>query len=353
VNQIAPISIIRANLEHEVPDIARMLPPDVDPERFKAVVITAIQTNPDLSDCDRDSLWVACRKAAQDGLLPDGREGAIIARWNNKAGCQLATWQPMTFGILKKAKQKGAVSAIRAVVVYEGEKFEVYEGDEDRIVHVRDVDAPGNAKPRAVYAIATLKDGNREREVMSWAQIEQVRASSTSPKKGPWVTWTEEMARKTVLRRLAKRLPSLDDDTRRVIERVDDLYDFGKPAEAAPALPPAQEQQPEAPPPPAPPKPAEWVIVSSKDGTPATFATGEEWLSAWQHRIRSVENAKRGMPEDKVRKLGEMWRANADVFDRLPADAVEEVQRAMEAAQMRLTPPQQEEEAGGWLPGDP
>lgn len=60
---------------------------------------------------------------------------------------------------------------------------------------------------------------------MSREQVEQVRAASRSKDKGPWVEWWGEMAKKTVLRRLMKRLPTsadLDD----LIRRDDALYDF-------------------------------------------------------------------------------------------------------------------------------
>ncbi|MFN3771603.1 MAG: recombinase RecT, partial [Ectopseudomonas guguanensis] len=58
-----------------------------------------------------------------------------------------------------------------------------------------------------VYAVARLKDGGRQFEVMSKAQVEAVRAQSKAGKSGPWVSHWEEMAKKTVIRRLFKYLP--------------------------------------------------------------------------------------------------------------------------------------------------
>ena len=43
------------------------------------------------------------------------------------------------------------------------------------------------------------------------ADVEKVRASSKAGKFGPWVEWWDEMAKKTVIRRMAKRLPSSAD----------------------------------------------------------------------------------------------------------------------------------------------
>ncbi|EUC94081.1 recombinase RecT, partial [Providencia alcalifaciens] len=44
-------------------------------------------------------------------------------------------------------------------------------------------------------------------EVMTYNQIEKVRNSSKAGKNGPWATHWEEMAKKTVIRRLFKYLP--------------------------------------------------------------------------------------------------------------------------------------------------
>ena len=166
--------------------------------------------------------------------MPDGREGAIVPRKGQ------AVWQPMIQGIYKRVKTSGSVASISANVVYDGETFDVLLGDEDRIVHRRDMARVANGNEVAVYAIAVLKDGSKEREVMTWEQIMAVRQSSATPNDGPWVSWPDEMARKTVVRRLAKRLPVLDqadEALHRTIGRVDSLYSFGTPAPEAPQPP--------------------------------------------------------------------------------------------------------------------
>jgi recombination protein RecT len=52
-----------------------------------------------------------------------------------------------------------------------------------------------------------LKDGASQYEVMTKAEIEEVRQSSKSANNGPWQTWWSEMAKKSVLKRLVKYLP--------------------------------------------------------------------------------------------------------------------------------------------------
>jgi recombination protein RecT len=225
-------------LEHEIielaPQFATMLPPDVSPDKFREVALAAIRRMPGLVSCNRQSLFNALINAAQDGLMPDGREAAIVPRKG------MANYQPMVAGIYKKVKTSGSVATISANVVYDGEPFEVLLGDDERIVHRRDMSKVADGNEAAVYAIATLKDGSKEREVMTWDQVMTVRQTSSTPNDGPWVTSPGEMARKTVVRRLAKRLPVLDqadEALQRTIGRVDSLYSFGTPAPEAPQPP--------------------------------------------------------------------------------------------------------------------
>ena len=71
-------------LEHEIielaPQFATMLPPDVSPDKFREVALAAIRRMPGLVSCNRQSLFNALINAAQDGLMPDGREAAIVPR---------------------------------------------------------------------------------------------------------------------------------------------------------------------------------------------------------------------------------------------------------------------------------
>jgi recombination protein RecT len=60
---------------------------------------------------------------------------------------------------------------------------------------------------RFVYAVAKLKDGGVQFDVMSRAEVDGIRARSKSADNGPWVTDYAAMALKTVVRRLFKFLP--------------------------------------------------------------------------------------------------------------------------------------------------
>ncbi|MGY2052922.1 recombinase RecT [Methylobacterium sp. JK268] len=210
----------RGDFQRMSGEIAAALPPHIPAERFVRVVLTAVQGDAALLEADRKSLFEAAMKAAQDGLLPDKREGALVIFKNR------VQWMPMIAGILKKVRNSGELISVAAHVVYENDRFAYVLGDEERIEHEPKLDGPRGAA-RAVYAIARTKDGGIYREVMSLEEVEKVRKVSRAANDGPWVTWWEEMARKTVLRRLSKRLP-MSTDMDDLIRRDDDLYDFGR-----------------------------------------------------------------------------------------------------------------------------
>lgn len=209
-------------LDQLEPAIRAALPEHVPFDRFRRIVLTAVQSDQGLLRADARALLTACLRAAQDGLMPDKREGVIMLFKGQPA------WMPMIGGLLKLARNSGEIASMQAQVVYRGEPFRVVLGDEDRIVHERVLEAVDAGQPPiAVYAIATLRDGTRVHEAMTWKQVMKVKASSASGDKGPWGAWPDEMARKTVLRRLLKRLPlstDRDGDRRLVqaVERVDE-----------------------------------------------------------------------------------------------------------------------------------
>jgi recombination protein RecT len=186
-----------------------VLPKQIPVDRFVRTVITAVQMQPELLEADRRSLFSSCMKAAQDGLLIDGREAALSIFKSRDSGIKTVTYMPMVGGMMKKIRQSGEISTIRAHAVHQGDEFDFELGDNERIYHKPNLTNQGN--PVAVYAIAKFKDGDIQREVMSLAQVERIRAKATGIGKKCWETDWGEMAKKTVIRRLAKRLPSSTD----------------------------------------------------------------------------------------------------------------------------------------------
>ncbi len=208
-NEITPYEAMKNTLTKMGPEFKAALPPQISPDKFIRTTLTAIALNPELLQADRKSLLGSAMKAAQDGLLLDGREAApVLFRTKDKG--VIVQYMPMVGGILKKLRNSGELASISANVVYEKDQFEYELGDEERIIHKPFLGAD-RGKPIACYAIAKTKDGAVYREVMSVADVEKVRQASRAANNGPWAQWWDEMARKTVIRRIAKRLPSSAD----------------------------------------------------------------------------------------------------------------------------------------------
>lgn len=194
--------------EEQQDRVYSQLPDDIDPKKFKAVVFRAVQEDPELLIVDdKMSLFLAAQRAAQDGLIPDKREGALVVfRRKTREGNYVSgvQWMPMIGGIRKRLAALGF--DIRARVVHENDQFDQDEGDDEKIVHKP---APLD-KPRGdiigVYAIATdAYTGNVYRETMRLEDIEKVRACAKT--QHVWNAWYGEKARVAVCKRLAKSLP--------------------------------------------------------------------------------------------------------------------------------------------------
>jgi len=207
-NELTPMEAMRGTLDKMKVEFQAALPPQIPVDKFIRTTLTAVQMNPGLLGADRRSLLAACMKSAQDGLLLDGREAAPVI-FNTKEGKRVQ-YMPMVGGILKKIRNSGELASISANVVYDKDFFEYELGDNENITH-KPFLGDQRGKPIAVYAVAKTKDGAIYREVMSVADVEKVRAASRAGKFGPWSDWWDEMAKKTVIRRMAKRLPSSAD----------------------------------------------------------------------------------------------------------------------------------------------
>lgn len=184
-------------------------------DRFVRVVLNAVLANPDLLDVDRRSLVAACMKAAQDGLMPDGREAVLniyntkVKRDGKEMWVKMAQYLPMVGGLVKKLYESGEVTYIDAACVYANDRFVYRRGDSPSLEHEPTMDdTPGPIV--AAYTVIKLKNGEVKREVMPKRDIEAVRAASKSGNNGPWVTWYDQQAIKSVIKRAYKQLPKAD-----------------------------------------------------------------------------------------------------------------------------------------------
>jgi recombination protein RecT len=233
---------IRDQIAARVGEFANALPSHIKPEYFQRAALTAVATNPKLLNVDRRSLINSLMKCAQDGLIPDGREAALVI-FKAKEG-EIAQYLRMVGGIRKLVLQSGEITRFEQTIVYANDRFAIRFGDRPHIHH-EPVDLNNRGEPIAVYSVAQFRDNTLSREIMTVEEIEYVRrTASRAAEEGPWRKWWPEMARKTVARRHAKILP-MSTDVAAALERDETAFESAMPlpVEGAPAL---QASQPAA-----------------------------------------------------------------------------------------------------------
>lgn len=237
--------------------MALALPKSLTADRLTRIVLTEFRKTPALLHCDRESLFGAVLQCAALGLEPGSALGHCYLLPYKKT-CQLIIGYR---GMIDLARRSGQILSLCAYCVHEADEFHYELGLHPDVRHIPAATAD-RGPVTYVYAVATLKDGGVQFEVLSRAEIEEVRKSSRSGGQGPWIDHWEEMAKKTVIRRLFKYLP-VSVEVARATE-IDERSERGEPVteqdwidsnfvetgEAAPVIPveaPAPEAAAETP----------------------------------------------------------------------------------------------------------
>ena len=116
-------------------------------------------------------------------------------------------------GLVKLATDSGAIEWAKAVLVYEGDDFK-WRGPAEQPHHEADVFDPNRidaANPlqnlKGGYCLAKLSGGGYMVDIMTAAEILEVKNTSKA-QNGPWAgAWAGEMAKKTLVKRASKSWP--------------------------------------------------------------------------------------------------------------------------------------------------
>lgn len=174
--------------------------------RFLATAKIAVQTHADrdrLAKADRQSLYLSIRRAASDGLMPDGREAALVV-YGDKV-----QYQPMVQGLFKLAFNSGEIDNIGAYVVYSNDTFTYRAGIDTLPSHEANWFSD-RGDPIGIWAFVKLKSGNVIGPVMlTKERIDRIATRSKmavnyDPKKGK--DW-EEFWKKAIIRNILKYAP--------------------------------------------------------------------------------------------------------------------------------------------------
>jgi len=205
---IAKQPTIRDMLETKRPEIKELLPVHVNANRFIKSALICISQNQVLQKCSPASLFLCVVDAAELGLDFTKAKGHayMVPFFNNKKGVYEAQFMPGYRGLIDLARRSGSVKKIEAHLVYEKDKFSLKYGVESTIIH-EPLLIGDRGKVIGAYAVAFFADTLPQFEYMTAADIDAIKARSKAATKGPWVTDSGEMQRKTPIRRLSKLIP--------------------------------------------------------------------------------------------------------------------------------------------------
>lgn len=183
-------------------EVAKALPKVMTPERFTRIVTTALTTTPKLANCTPQSFIGSMLQAAQLGLEPNTPLGqAYLIPYGSQCQFQIGYK-----GLMELAHRSGEVKNIEAHVVYENDDFEFEYGLNANLKHKPAKSNKGS--PEWVYAVIHFNSGGYIFEVMSYEDcLKHGQHYSKTYKNGPWQTEPEEMAKKTVLKKVLKYAP--------------------------------------------------------------------------------------------------------------------------------------------------
>lgn len=233
------LTTIRQLLDKQKAQIQLALPKHMDVNRLVRVAMTSVQRTPKLLECDPITLLGAVIQSAQLGLEPDGITGQayLIPFMNRKKNRMEVQFIPGYRGLISLARRSGTVTKIEAHVVHEKDHFKFRWGLSEILEHEPTIgNEPGDVI--YAYAVATYKDGTKQFDVMTHREIEAIRSRSKSANDGPWVTDWEEMAKKTVIRRISKML-DLSPEFQRAVA-LEDKLERGEPQELSIELDPTE-----------------------------------------------------------------------------------------------------------------
>ncbi len=205
------MATVRDMFERLKPQLAKVAPRHLTPDRIIRVAMTSIQRNPKLLECTEASLAGCVMVATQLGLETDSvnqRAHLIPYKVKGVPTCTLIVGYK---GLMELARRSLDVLDIFVPqLVHVNDTFDYELGQYPKLSH-----KPADGDRGAVthgYVVAHLASSERPFYVMTIAELEKVRdeqlAKAYNKTTSPWATSEHAMYLKTLIRRFAKWLPS-------------------------------------------------------------------------------------------------------------------------------------------------
>lgn len=200
-----------------------------DPKRLLRIAFNAIAYDDKLVQCTHASLMGGVFEAIKLGLTLGGpmQEAWLVPFYNNKIKALEAVFIPGYQGYRNLIDRSRAVLDLHPRAVYAGDGFDVEFGSNPRVWHKPHwMLGKDQGEFIAAYAVARLRGGGLQLEVMPRAEIDEHRARSRAKDSGPWVTDYVPMAMKTTIRKISKYLPKSSEAMARLLD-LDEKADLG------------------------------------------------------------------------------------------------------------------------------
>ena len=190
------------------PEIKKALPEVITPERFTRMALSALNTTPKLEECTQMSFLSALMNSAQLGLEPNTPLGqAYLIPYKNKGKLE-CQFQIGYKGLLELAYRNPQMQVIRAQEVYENDIFEYELGLNPKLIHRPALKNRGEVF--CFYGLFKLQNGGYGFEVMSKEDVDQYAkqySQSFDSSFSPWKNNYNEMAKKTIIKKVLKYAP--------------------------------------------------------------------------------------------------------------------------------------------------
>jgi recombination protein RecT len=214
-----PIVSLQELIEKSVRELGKALPAHMRPERLGRIAITVLKSNPELAKCDPKSFLAALFQCASVGLEPILGQAYLIPYYSTKHQKHLVQLQIGYQGYLELFWRHKSAVRIHADVVYQDDVDRGlfrYDAGTGELHHTPDVFKADRGQAVGYYALATLQNGRNVVVTMSRSEVESFakrfsqcfdERTGTFRPGTPWADAFDEMAKKTVLKRLCKLLP--------------------------------------------------------------------------------------------------------------------------------------------------
>lgn len=208
--QDGPPSLFKQIGNMEV-EFQRAMPQGAEARMLVRDAQTALRQVKDLAKCESATVLGALMTCAQLGLRPGVLGQAyVLPFWDNRDKVHKAQLVIGYKGLLSLVYRSGMVETVAARIVYENDEFLLEYGlGADTLIHRPPAGFGDRGRPVAYYAIARMKDGGYAITDPMGVEAMQKHAAkhSKAAKIGPWKDHFDQMALKTMLRKLCQTLP--------------------------------------------------------------------------------------------------------------------------------------------------